>query len=144
MTRLHRLAVLAYAGLAYLFPGEFRRRYKAEMQLDFTDEVHVCATAADLAVTAGRAYWDLVLSLVREWRASEALRLLVYAGLAHAGIWLIGVVVAAWQWPGGSRLYPVVVTFAVLSAPGIAVTVWRQRLRIHRAGCCSLDVAELD
>jgi hypothetical protein len=144
MMRLHRLAVLVYTGLSWVLPGEFRRRYRAEMQFDFADEMNLCVTAVEIGVTAARAYRDLVVSAVREWWSSEGLRLLMYAGVAHAGIWLLGVGVAAWQWPGGSRLYPVVVTFAVLSAPGIAVAVWRQRLRINRAGCCSLVVAELD
>jgi len=96
------------------------------------------------ARTYARDCGDLVVCAAREWWGSELLKLLIYAGLAHAGIWLIGVAIAAWQWPRGSRLYPVVVSFAVLSAPGIAVTLWRQRLRIHRTAYCSLRVAELD
>jgi hypothetical protein len=144
MTRLRRIALFAHAGLAYLFPGEFRRRYTADMRLDFADDVQACATAADLTVTVGRAYVDIVISLAREWCASESLKLLIYAGVAHAGIWLIGVAIAAWQWPGGPPLYPVLLTFAVLSVPGIALIVWRQRCRAQRAGCCSLSVAELD
>ena len=144
MTRLHRLILAAYTRLTCLFPGEFRRRYSAEMRFDFVDDLARCTTAADLGVMVARACGDLVASVVREWWASESLKLLIYAGMAHAGIWLVGVAVAAWQWPKGSPLYPVVISFAVLSAPGIAVTVWRQRLRIHRAGCCSLGLAELD
>lgn len=128
MTRLRRAAIALHGGFVSVLPGEFRCRYRAEMQFDFADDMNMCVTAVEIGVTAARAYGDLVVSAVREWRSSEGLRLLIYAGLAHAGIWLIGVAVAAWEWPGGSRLYPVVVTFAVLSAPGIAVAVWRQRL----------------
>jgi hypothetical protein len=144
MTHLRRIALLAYAGLMNLLPGEFKRRHTAEMRLDFADDVQACATAADLAVTAGHAYGDIAISVAREWCGSEGLRLLIYAGLAHGGIWLIGVAVAAWQWPGGPPLYPLIVIFAALSVPGIAVTVWRQRVRMHRAGGCSLSVAEID
>ena len=114
------------------------------MRLDFADDLARCTTAADLAMMVARACGDLGISVAREWCASELLKLLISAGMAHAGIWLVGVAIAAWQWPGGSRLYPVVLTFAVLSAPGIALTVWRQRFRVERAGCCSLSVAELD
>ena len=144
MTRLRRAAIALHSGIVGVLPGEFRRRYRPEMQCDFADDMKMCVTAVEVGVTAARAYGDLLVSAVREWWSSEGLRLLIYAGLAHAGIWLIGVAVAAWQWPGGSRLYPVVISFAVLSAPGIAVTLWRQRLRIHRAGCCSMRSAELD
>ena len=114
------------------------------MRIDFADDLARCATAVDLGVMVARACGDLVVSVAREWCGSESLRLLIYAGMAHAGIWLVGVAIAAWQWPGGPPLYPVVMAFAVLSAPGIAVIVWRQRLRVQRAGCCSLGVAELD
>jgi hypothetical protein len=68
---------------------------------------------------------------------------LICAGLANTGIWLIAVAVAAWQWPDGPHLYPVIVTFAVLSAPGVALTVWHQRLQVHGRGC-PMGVAELD
>jgi len=144
MTRLHRLTLAAYAGLTSLFPGEFGRRYGVEMRLDFADDLARCTTVADLAMLVVRACGDLLISLAREWWATELLKLLIYAGTAHASIWLIGVAIAAWQWPGGSRLYTVVISFAVLSAPGIAVTLWLQRLRIHHGGYCSLGVAELD
>lgn len=143
MTGVRRTALVAYAWLASLFPCEFRRRHRGEMQLDFEDQMHASVTPADVVLTAGRAYGDLVISLGREWLASEALRLLISATLAHAGIWLMAVAIAAWQWPGGAALYPVVLTFALLSAPGVALAVWRQRLHVYRRGC-SLGVAELD
>ena len=132
MTRVANFAVVTYARLTRLFPGEFRRRHCAEMQLDFADDVDRCATAAALGVAVARAYQDLLVSVAREWWTSESLRILVYAGLVHAGIWLTGVAIAAWQWPGGSPLYPVVLTFAVLGEAGIVLTVWRQRLHAPR------------
>jgi hypothetical protein len=144
MSRLRRTAITLHAGFVRLLPGEFRRRYRAEIQLDFAEDLHGCATAREIGLTAARDCGDLVVSAAREWWRSESLKLLIYAALAHTGIWLIGVVIAAWQWPRGSRCYPVVVSFAVLSAPGLAVTLWRQRLRIHRRAYCSLSVAELD
>jgi hypothetical protein len=140
---LHRAAVVVHAALASLFPREFRLRYRDEMQLDFTDELHACPTGSEVCGTACRAYGDLLVSVVREWRRSEAIRLLFYAGLAHGGMWLIAVAIASWEWPGGSRLYPLVATFALLSAPGIAVALWRQRFQ-QASGYCSLGVAELD
>jgi len=130
MTRIRRIAVVAYARLVSLFPSEFRRRHRGEMQLDFEDQVQASATAGDCVLTVGRAYGDLVISLGREWLASEALRLLISAAFAHAGIWLTAVAIAAWQWPGGAALYPLVLTFAVLSTPGVALAVWWQRLHI--------------
>jgi hypothetical protein len=144
ISRLRRAAITLHAGFVCLLPGEFKRRYRAEIQLDFAEDLHGCATTREIVLTAARDCGDLVVSAAREWWGSESLKLLIYAGLAHAGIWLIGVAIAAWQWPRGSRLYPVVVSFAVLSAPGIAVTLWRQRLRIQRTAYCSLRVAELD
>jgi CHASE2 domain-containing sensor protein len=144
MSRLRRAAITLHAGFVRLLPGEFRRRHRAEIQLDFAEDLHRCATAREIGLTAARDCGDLVVSAAREWWGSESLKLLIYAGLAHAGIWLIGVAVAAWQWPRGPRLYPVVISFAVLSAAGIAVTLWRQRRRIHRTAYCSLSVAELD
>jgi hypothetical protein len=143
MARSRRIALIAYAGLTSLFPGEFRRRHREEMQLDFEDEVHASATGVELALTVGRACWDLAISLAREWCASEALRLLIYANLAHAGIWLTAVAVSAWQWPRGPHLYPVVLTFGAWSVLGVALTVWRQRNTSNRGGC-SVSVAELD
>ena len=144
MAPLRGISLIAFDALTCLLPGEFKRRYGAEMRLDFADDLARCTTAADFGVMLARACGDLVASIAREWCASELLKLLIYAGMAHAGIWLVGVAIAAWQWPGGSRLYPVVLTFAVLSAPGIGLIVWRQRLQVQRAGCCSLGVAELD
>jgi hypothetical protein len=137
--------VRLYDGLVCVLPREFRQRYRDEMRLDFTDQLNACATRSELLRAVGNAHVDLLVSVVREWRASETLRLPLYAVLAHTGIWLTCVVMAAWQWPGGSRVFPVVLAFALMSAPGILLTIWRQRLHTMRsAGCCPSRAAELD
>ena len=128
MTSLRRAAITVHGGFISVLPSEFRRRYRAEMQIDFVEDLNACGTAGEVGLAAVRACGDLVVSAAREWWGSEALKPLICAGLAHTGIWLIGVAVAAWQWPGGSRLFPLVLTFALISAPGIAVAVWWQRL----------------
>jgi hypothetical protein len=145
MVQLRYAAVGIYIRLTSLLPREFRRRHGGEMHLDFTDQVEACATPSELVCVVCRAYTDLVTSVVREWGRSDALKTLVCAGSAHTGIWLMAVAIAAWQWPDGSRLFPVVLTFAVMSAPGVAVAVWRQRFDTPRpSGCCSRLSAELD
>jgi hypothetical protein len=142
MKRSRAAARWLHAQIVGAFPPEFSRRYRDEIRLDFTDDVEACATLPALAVTAGRGYADLVVSVIREWRRHDVLRMLAYATCAHAGIWSIGMAVAAMQWPRGPRLFPLVFTFALLGASGIALTVWRQTTL--RRGCCSLRAAELD
>jgi len=127
MTRLRCAALRTYNRLTSLLPSEFGGRYAVEMQLDFSDQVHACATTSELIRVVYRAYSDLAVSAVREWRDSDVLRTLLVAGLAHTGIWLVAVGMAAWQWPGGSRLLPLVALFAVISGPGVAAAVCRQR-----------------
>jgi hypothetical protein len=133
-----------HAGLVRLFPREFRVRYREEMQLDFADELYACTTAWQAGLAVWRAYADLTISAMGQWRRHEVLLLLFCAGFAHGSLWLVTVAIAAWEWPGGSRLYPAVISFAVLSAPGIGVAIWRQRSHVRPQGYCSLGVAELD
>jgi hypothetical protein len=140
--RSRAAATWLHARIVAAFPPEFRRRYGEEMRLDFTDEVDTCTTLPALAVTAGRGYGDLVVSVIREWRRHDLLRMLVSAAAAHAGIWSIGMAVAAMQWPRGPRLFPVMLTLGLLGVSGIALTVWRQAAL--RRDCCSLRAAELD
>lgn len=127
MTHFRRLAQSLHSALVGVFPSEFRRRHGDELQIDFADDLNACTTAAQLGVASVRAYTDLIGSILREWGSSESLRLLIVAGLSHAGWWLTAVAIAAWQWPGGSRLYPLVIALTVLSVPGVVVAVWRQR-----------------
>jgi hypothetical protein len=142
MRRSRAAAMWLHSGLVCVMPPEFKHRYRDEMQLDFLDQLHTCLTRMELAVTTFHGCADLVVTAIREWRRHDLPRMLAGAASAHASIWLFGMAIAAMEWPRGSRLRSLVLTFALLSLPGIALTVWRQVAPRRR--CCSLRAAELD
>ena len=75
----------AYEVLLRLYPDAFRRRYGAEMALDFAD-----------ALDAARALGDLAVSVLREW--TRAGRLGFVAATAGVTLALWGLALRPWMW----------------------------------------------
>ena len=90
--------VHAYAVLLRLYPQPFRRRYAAEMSLDFEDAL--CAARAGGWVAVGafamRALGDLAVSLPREW--ARTARLAFTAATAGLTALLWGLALRPWTW----------------------------------------------
>jgi hypothetical protein len=90
--------VHAYAVLLRLYPRAFRRRYAAEMSLDFEDALCAARAAGRAAVGAFamRALGDLAVSLAREW--SRTGRLALTAATAGLTALLWGLALRPWAW----------------------------------------------
>lgn len=90
--------VYAYAALIRLYPQPFRRRYAAEMSLDFEDALCAARAVGWMAVGAFaiRALGDLVMSLPGEWaRTARPGFMAATAGLT-ALLW--GLALRPWAW----------------------------------------------
>ena len=91
----------AYDMLLRLYPEPFRRRYGAEMSLDFTDgwaEARATGPAAVLRF-ACRVAGDLAVSLLREW--TRGARLVIVAATAGVTLLLWGLALRPWVWLRG-------------------------------------------
>jgi hypothetical protein len=90
--------VHAYAVLLRLYPQPVRRRYAAEMSLDFEDAL--CAARAGGWVAVGafvmRVLGDLAVSLPREWARTDRLALTAAAAGITALLW--GLALRPWAW----------------------------------------------
>jgi len=106
--------VHAYAILLRLYPEAFRRRYAAEMVLDFADALAAARASGRLAVGAFalRVLGDLAVSLPREWTRTG--RLALTAATAGVTLLLWGLALRPWMWnweiepgpPAGARSAP--------------------------------------
>jgi hypothetical protein len=90
--------VHAYAVLLRLYPKPFRRRYAAEMSLDFEDALYAARTRGWVAVGtfAMRALGDLTVSLPREWARTSRLALTAATAAITALLW--GLALRPWAW----------------------------------------------
>lgn len=90
--------VHAYSVLLRLYPESFRRRYAAEMSLDFDDALR--AARADGWVAVGtfalRVLGDLAVSLPREWALTARLGFTAAAAGLTALLW--GLALRPWTW----------------------------------------------
>jgi len=137
----------AYEVLLRLYPDAFRRRYGAEMALDFADALDAARAGGSMAVAgfAARAVGDLAMSVLREW--TRAGRLGFVAATAGITLALWGLALRPWMWnwdiepgpPAGARSAPPVTegelfVLAVLAMlPVIAVLLFASRLVKRRA-----------
>lgn len=92
--------VHAYAVLLRLYPEAFRRRYAAEMVLDFQDALDAARAVGRVAVgaCASRAIGDLAVSLVREWNIAGRLAMLAATASVTMLVW--GLALRPWAWRG--------------------------------------------
>jgi len=88
----------AYEVLLRLYPDAFRRRYGAEMALDFADALDAARAGASMSVArfAARALGDLAMSVLREW--TRAGRLGWVAATAGITLALWGLALRPWMW----------------------------------------------
>ena len=88
----------AYEVLLRLYPDAFRRRYGAEMALDFADALDAARAGGSMAVArfAARALGDLAMSVLREW--TRAGRLGWVAATAGITLALWGLALRPWLW----------------------------------------------
>ena len=88
----------AYAVMLWLYPQPFRRRYAAEMLLDFEDALYVARAGGWIAVGAFamRALGDLVVSLAREWSRTGTLAFTAATAAITALLW--GLALRPWAW----------------------------------------------
>ena len=126
----------AYEVLLRLYPDAFRRRYGAEMALDFADALDAARAGGSMAVArfAARALGDLAMSVLREW--TRAGRLGWVAATAGITLALWGLALRPWMWnwdvepgpPAGARSAPPVtegelLVLAVLALVPIVVVI---------------------
>ena len=126
----------AYEVLLRLYPDAFRRRYGAEMALDFADALDAARAGGSMAVArfAARALGDLAMSVLREW--TRAGRLGWVAATAGITLALWGLALRPWMWnwdiepehPAGARSAPAVtegelLVLAVLALVPIVVVI---------------------
>lgn len=90
--------VHAFAVLLWLYPQPFRRRYAAEMSLDFEDALATARGRGRVAVgaLAMRTLGDLVMSLTREWTCTGRLGLTAATASLTALLW--GLALRPWAW----------------------------------------------
>lgn len=90
--------VHAYEVLLRLYPQRFRRRYAAEMSLDFEDAL--CAARSNgwaaVGAFAMRTLGDLAVSLPREWARGSRLALTAATAGLTALLW--GLALRPWAW----------------------------------------------
>jgi len=96
----------AYDMLLRLYPETFRRRYGAEMSLDFADGWAEARTGGPLALLkfASRVAGDLAVSLVREW--TRGARLVIVAATAVVTLLLWSLALRPWAWLRGIQPGP--------------------------------------
>ena len=131
----------AYAVMLWLYPQPFRRRYAAEMLLDFEDALCVARAGGWVAVggLAMRALGDLAVSLAREWSRTNRLALTAATAAITALLW--GLALRPWAWgdiqpgpPAHARNAPPVteaelLALAVLALlPVVVVILFAERL----------------
>jgi hypothetical protein len=90
----------AYDALLRLYPESFRRRYGAEMSLDFADgwaEARVDGPMALLGFIS-RVAGDLAVSLVREWTRGARLVIVAITSLVTLLLWGVALRPWAWKW----------------------------------------------
>jgi len=88
----------AYDVLLRLYPEGFRRRYGAEMALDFADgwmEARAAGATGALRFAA-RAAGDLAMSLLREWTHGAGVA--IVAATAGTTLLLWGLALRPWAW----------------------------------------------
>ena len=92
--------VHAYAVLLRLYPEAFRRRYAAEMLLDFADALDAARAGGWVAVGAFalRALGDLAVSLLREWTRTGRLALTAATAGVTLLLWALALRPWAWRW----------------------------------------------
>ena len=96
----------AYDALLRLYPEAFRRRYGAEMSLDFADgwvEARASGPAAVIRF-ASRVARDLAVSVVREW--TRGARLVIVAATAAVTLLLWSLALRPWAWLRGIQPGP--------------------------------------
>jgi hypothetical protein len=96
----------AYDMLLRLYPEAFRRRYGAEMSLDFADgwaEARKGGPASALGFAGGVA-GDLVVSLLREW--TRGAHLVIVATTAVVTLLLWSLALRPWVWLRGIQPGP--------------------------------------
>ena len=94
------VVVHAYAVLLRLYPEAFRRRYAAEMSLDFADALDAARAGGWLAVGvfAVRVRGDLAVSLLREWTRNGRLALTAATAGVTLLLWALALRPWAWRW----------------------------------------------
>ena len=92
--------VHAYAVLLRLYPEAFRRRYAAEMALDFADALDAARAGGWAAVGAFalRVLGDLAVSLLREWTRTGRLALTAATAGVTLLLWALALRPWAWRW----------------------------------------------
>jgi hypothetical protein len=95
-----------YDALLRLYPESFRRRYGAEMSLDFADGWVEARAGGPAAVIrfASRVAGDLAVSLVREW--TRGARLVIVATTAVVTLLLWSLALRPWAWLRGIQPGP--------------------------------------
>ena len=96
----------AYDALLRLYPESFRRRYGAEMSLDFADGWAEAKEGGPLALLkfASRVAGDLAVSLVREW--TRGARMVIVATTAVVTLLLWSLALRPWAWLRGIQPGP--------------------------------------
>ncbi len=96
----------AYDRLLRLYPDAFRRRYGAEMLLDFEEGWAEARAAGPVATVAfaSRVAGDLVVSLLREW--TRGYRLAIAAATVGVTLLLWGVALRPWAWQWDMQIGP--------------------------------------
>ena len=92
--------VHAYARLLRLYPEAFRRRYAAEMSLDFAEALEAARAGGWAAVGAFalRVLGDLAMSLLREWMRTGRLALTAATAGVTLLLWALALRPWAWRW----------------------------------------------
>ena len=96
----------AYDALLWLYPESFRRRYGAEMSLDFADGWVEAKAGGPATVIrfASRVAGDLAVSLAREW--TRGARLVIVATTAVVTLLLWSLALRPWVWLRGIQPGP--------------------------------------
>jgi hypothetical protein len=107
-----RIVRHAYDALLRLYPESFRRRYGAEMSLDFADGWADARMGGPMARVgfASRVAGDLAVSLVREWTRGAHLVIMAAAAVITLLLWGVALRPWAWKWdlrPGPPLRTPV-------------------------------------
>jgi len=91
--------VHAYARLLRLYPEAFRRRYAAEMSLDFAEALEAARAGGWAAVGAFalRVLGDLAMSLLREWMRTGRLALTAATAGVTLLLWALALRPCAWR-----------------------------------------------
>src|SRR5262245_6557954 len=132
--------------LLRLYPIAFRRRYSAEMSLDFADGWAEARAGGRIAALAflRRATGDLAVSLLREW--TRGTRLAIVAATAGITLLLWSLALRPWLWAWNIRQLPprpaspgditeaeLLMVAAGAMLPVIVVLLWSMRLLKRRA-----------